>query len=73
MPKSVKSSQGQQGNQVPYVTAKSLHFNQICTLGLPHVQCIGIIGEPRAQLELGFFYSSKGGGEGFLSSGPLIG
>ena len=31
----------------------------------PHVQCIVIIREPQAQLELGF-YSSKGGGEGFL-------
>ena len=31
----------------------------------PHVQRIGINGEPQAQLELGF-YSSKGGGKGFL-------
>ena len=34
MPRSVKSPKSQQGDQVPYVKAKSLYFIQVCKLGL---------------------------------------
>ena len=65
MPRSVKSPKYQQGDRVPYVKAKSLCLYKFANLVSPHVQHIGINGEPQAQLELGF-YSNKGGGEGFL-------
>lgn len=40
-------------------------FIQVCKLRLSGVQRIGVIGEPCAQLGLGF-HSNKGGGEGYL-------
>ena len=66
MPKCAKSLQKQKGDGVLYVKKKKafilIKFANSISL---HVQRIGITEEPRAQLELGF-YSSKGGGEGFL-------
>ena len=44
---------------------KPLFLYKFANLDSPCIQHIGVTGEPRAQLGLGF-YSSKGGGEGFL-------